>query len=285
MSNSVSLSPSTENPDQAAHEAAMIAKVDEAAAKTQKEGNPQPLTAEPTAEERPEWLDEKFEKPEDLAKAYKELQAKLGEKKPEAPAEETAEQKAAREAAEAASPVKPDATTEQAEAALKDVGLDYNKFSTEIVENGELSAESYAELEGKGIPKSVVDQYIEGQRAVADKAITEAQAIVGGAEKYSELMVWADANLSAGEKAAFDKAVTTSNMDQAKLAIAGLYARFQGDVGKTPDLLNGNPPGESTDVYLSNKQVTADMKTDLYKTDPAERARVEAKIARSPKVL
>ena len=33
----------------------------------------------PSTEERPEWLDEKFKSPEDLAKAYNELQSKLGE--------------------------------------------------------------------------------------------------------------------------------------------------------------------------------------------------------------
>ena len=32
-------------------------------------------------EERPEWLDEKFNSPEDLAKAYTELQKKLSEPK------------------------------------------------------------------------------------------------------------------------------------------------------------------------------------------------------------
>ena len=42
------------------------------------------------AQERPEWLEEKFESPEDLAKAYTELQKKLSTGNKEEPGEEEA---------------------------------------------------------------------------------------------------------------------------------------------------------------------------------------------------
>jgi len=51
----------------------------ESATETQVETPPQATTtvAEPT---RPEWLPEKFTKPEDMAKSYGELESKIGKK-------------------------------------------------------------------------------------------------------------------------------------------------------------------------------------------------------------
>ena len=75
--------------------------------------------------ERPEWLPEKFKNPEDLAKAYGELEKKMGE-----PSEEGDEAAPSKEAMSLES---------------------LNKYSEEFNEKGELSEDSYSDLEKLGL--------------------------------------------------------------------------------------------------------------------------------------
>lgn len=242
------------------HDQKMIDKVDAAS-------NPPVEGTEGTPpEDRPQWLPDKFKSPEDMAKAYSELEAKLGQAKPaDPPAADPA----------ATPPADP-------EAALADKGLDLQDFSTEFAQKGELSAESYEKLSKAGYTRQIVDQYIEGQRAVAARFETDIMSEVGGAEKYSEITTWAKANLTPTEIAAYNTAVSSGNADQAKLAALGLGAKFEKANGSDPQrLLGGQSSGSTGDVFESMAQVTAAMKDPLYKNDPAFRAKIQAKLSRS----
>lgn len=215
---------------------------------------------------RPEWLPQEFQSAEDLAKAYSELQAKLGAK--------------SQESAEAS---KTETPTEQQnpEQALSEKGLDFSEFSAEFATKGELSPESYAKLEAAGFDKQIVDNYIAGQKAVAAQYETEILAEVGGREKYSEITAWAKANLTPSEIDAFNAAVSSGNTAQAKLAVLGLSAQFSKAVGSEPKLVQGRPTSASEDVFESTAQLTEAMRNPLYRSDPAYRAKVQAKLARS----
>ena len=242
------------------HDQKMIDKVDSAS-------NPPVEGTEGTPpEDRPQWLPEKFKSPEDMAKAYSELEAKLGQAKPaDPPAADPA----------ATPPADP-------EAALAEKGLDLQDFSAEFAQKGELSAESYEKLSKAGYSRQIVDQYIEGQRAVAARFETDIMSEVGGAEKYSEITAWAKANLTPTEIAAYNTAVSSGNADQAKLAALGLGAKFEKANGSDPQrLLGGQSAGSGGDVFESMAQVTAAMKDPLYKNDPAFRAKIQAKLSRS----
>lgn len=238
------------------HDQKMIDKVDAAS-------NPPVAGTEGTPpEDRPQWLPEKFKSPEDMAKAYSELEAKLGQAKPADPPA----------ADPAADP----------EAALADKGLNLQDFSAEFAQKGELSAESYEKLGKAGYSRQIVDQYIDGQRAVAARFEADIMTEVGGAEKYSEITTWAKANLTPQEIAAYNTAVSSGNADQAKLAALGLGAKFEKANGSDPQrLLGGQSAGSTGDVFESMAQVTAAMKDPQYKADPAFRAKVQAKLARS----
>lgn len=253
------------------HDEKMIARVDQANASAAEAAGVKPETA--TTEERPSWLPEKFKSAEDLAKAYAELQAKMGgksetETKPEVTAE-TPE-------------VKPEeATPDAAKAALSEKGLDFNAFSQEFQENGELSADSIAKLEAAGFPKAMVDQYIDGQKAIADRYAADVKSAAGGDKGFQEMAEWAVENVSVEERKAFNAAVNSGDPAQAKLAVAGLYAKFQEARPTEPKMLGGKASAESSDVYESTAQLTEDMKNPLYKKDPAFRAKVQAKLGRS----
>lgn len=218
-----------------------------------------------SSEDRPQWLPEKFKSPEDMAKAYAELESKLGQKPTEEPKAEAPKVE----------------TPENPEQALADKGLKLDEFSAEFAREGELSPESYDKLTKAGFPKDIVDQFIEGQKARAAQFETDIKTEVGGTERYSEIINWAKANLTPTEIQAYNNAVTSGNADQAKLAALGLSAKFNNANGKEPDRMLGGGKAGTSDVFESTHQVTEAMKDPRYKNDPAFRSKVQQKLARS----
>jgi len=145
-------------------------------------------------------------------------------------------------------------------------------------------ASSYSELESKGIPKHIVDAYIQGQQSLADNVKSDIFNTVGGEENYQQMTEWAADNMNQAEKDAFNLAVNSGDLAQAKLAVEALNARYKNTVGVEPNLIGGRP-SESMDVYQSWAQVTTDMKNPAYAKDPAFRANVEKKLGRSKSIM
>lgn len=238
--------------------------------KPQEEVKEQPTTTE----ERPEWLQDKFKTPEDLAKAYDSLQSQYTKV-----TQQQAETKATPEPTE----VKDETLEiqgENAQEALESVGLDFQKYSNEYNTNGNLSDASYAEMEQKGIPKNVVDQYIAGQRALVTNVQNQVYNSVGGKEQYAEMVNWAKDSLSKDEVNAFNVAVNSSDIASINLAVQGLKARYTSSEGNDPSLVGGK--STVTGVGYDNwSQVTADMAKPEYRKDPAYRQEVQDKLGRS----
>ena len=254
---------STQPTEDPAHVAAMIAKADAAGTPPVEGDNTQPPNDQ--TEDRPSWLPEKFKSPEDLAKAYSELQAKLGGKEPDA--------------TDTANAQTPD--DKQVQDALQSKGLDLNTFSEEFSKNGALSPESYDALEKAGYPRNYVDQYIEGQKARGALYESEVKSVAGGDAQFAEMQEWARVNLSTDEINAYNKAIDSGDPSQAKLAVAGIYQKFAANRPSEPNLFKGNNSAPSNDVYESIAQMQKDMANPDYAKDPAFRARVERKLARS----
>lgn len=212
--------------------------------------------AEPTAEEesdeRPEWLPEKFSDAEELAKAYKSLEKKLGKQKEEAP--------------ESKDPVE---------------ALNFESYSTEFNESGELSEDSYTQLADAGIPKDVVDAYIEGRTAVTSNVQQSVYSEVGGEARYQEMMTWASENLTPSEVQMFDTSVNSNDMDQTMYAVKGLHARYAAEHGVEPSLVQAENTPMTTGIYQSAAEVKKDMSDPRYSNDPAFRRKVEQRLARS----
>ncbi len=245
------------------HDQKMVAKVDAANATPPVEGT----EGTPPAQDRPQWLPEKFKSPEDMAKAYAELESKLGKKEPAAP-ENT--------------PAPAEATPADAEKQLADKGLNLQDFSAEFAQKGELSAESYDKLAKAGYDKNLVDQFIEGQKARATQFESAIKTEVGGDQAYGDMVTWAKASLTPGEIDAYNAAVSSGNPDQAKLAALGLKMKYDKANGSDPQrLIGGQNSASSSDVYESVAQLKEAMKDPRYKTDPAYRAQVQNKLGRS----
>lgn len=233
------------------------------AAKAAAAGTDNPaLAGETAAPERPEWLPEKFATVEDMAKAYAELEkARSKGETTEAQAAETDE-----------------AVTE----AVDKAGLDMDALSAEWAEKGELTPESLDALSKVGITKAMVDSYIAGQEAQQAAIRNSLLEPVGGEEAYNDMVKWAADNLTDTEIEAYNAVLEAGDMNATKMAVENLKAKFTSANGSEPQRqLNGKPSGTTLSVYESTADLMKDMGNPEYRTNPAFRAKVEAKLGRS----
>ncbi len=203
--------------------------------------------------DRPEWLPEKFKSPEDMSKAYAELEKKLGQ----APKEDTEESEQSEEKAED--------ETEQTEENTSEAYKAVAEASKEFFENdGQLSEETYNVLEKAGLPRDLVDSYAAGQQALLQSEEGQIKSVAQG--NYDAMAEWANENLPQEEIDAFDEVVTGGSISQAKLAVQGLYARYQNEVGAKPKLTQGAVSGVSTMPFKSMQELARAQSDPRYKS-------------------
>ena len=203
--------------------------------------------------DRPEWLPEKFKSPEDMSKAYSELEKKLGQ-----PTEESTEESEQVEE-------KAEDETEQTEENTSEAYQAVAEASKEFFENdGQLSEETYNTLEKAGLPRDLVDSYAAGQQALQQSEEGQIKSVAQG--NYEAMAEWANENLPQEEVEAFDEAVTGGTVSQAKLAVQGLYARYQNEVGAKPKLTQGGVNGASTMPFRSMQELARAQSDPRYKS-------------------
>ena len=206
-----------------------------------------------------ELLAGKFKSQDDLVKAYKELESKLGKPK-----------------GTAADPRK------AASDALKSKGLDLAEYEVEYQDSGALSEESYTKLEKAGFNKDLVNSYLAGQQALGEKFAETVFEMAGGQEAYSELMVWAKENLPDTAKIAFNEAAKTGSLETVDLMIAGIVAkRDAAGGGSGPKaLVHGDKSGSDSTGYNSVDEMVKDMADPKYvEGNPAFHKMVDRKLA------
>jgi len=207
-------------------------------------------------EERPEWLPEKFDSPEELAKAYSELQSNFTQQRQSRSNEADAEQ------------------PEEGEV------FDFTRYSDEFAENGDLSDDSIEAIEAQGIPREMIDGYIAGQQALLDAQFNSIYSEVGGEDAYNDMIEWAGDNLSEGEQNAFNRAIMEGTDDDMMFAIRGLAMRYGSQGGGAQPLVQGSTaPSGASGGFKSLAELTAAMKDPRYNKDPAYRKQIETRLS------
>lgn len=223
----------------------------------------------------------KFNSADELAKAYTELEKKLG-----VPVEMQKEHKETKDEEGENENVQP--TQSEVEEVLAVAGLKYADLATEYSDKGTLSDTSYDALKKAGIPKALVDSYIAGQEALVQKqqsfaedTVKELKSLAGGDEEYASVVKWASAGLSEEEVNAFNMAIGSGNKALASMAIRGLVESYNREYGSTPKLLGGGNAHMEDAVFNSVDEMVQAMSDPRYQRDAHYRKGVEAKVARS----
>lgn len=230
----------------------------------------------------------KFKSAEELARAYQELERKLGQPRDADPDDSPSLE-----------PPQP-YTREQSV-------NDYGEFLSDVFESAEVNPYEIAQkwqqgedlteyvekLEAAGIPRPVVEQYLYKPEAAGDAVeltvedTAELKAMVGGDEGFQQLSQWAVENLDAQQLVDYNQVVNSGNKAAIRWALKAMQAMSSGPAKPAePKLIGGKAPGEG--LKFESKQQVIDAMTKrndkgqkLYDVDEAYREKVRALIAKS----
>lgn len=212
-----------------------------------------------------ELLAGKFKSQDDLVKAYKELESKLGSQSQAESQEDDGEGPAFQ-------------IDQKAPEAKGEPEFDAAKYEEEFMANGSLSDDSRKELTKMGLPESWIDTHEAGLQALRNERASNIRSWMGGNDQANQIMSWAQNNLSEGEKVAIEAAANGSDVGAAEAAIRGLVARYEvSPMGASP--IEGSTGGSTVAAFRSNAEMTAAINDPRYDTDEAYRKDVQARIA------
>jgi len=213
----------------------------------------------------------KYKSAEELEKAYKELEAKLGDKPEQAEPEP-----------------EPEPTT------LSDNANIITSASDEYYQNdGKLSPETLQKFSNMS-SQDLVNAYLEVTKnpnwqaappsEVADISESQINAVknsAGGEAAYNNMVQWAGANLDNESIQAFDQIINTGSIDAINFAVKGLKSQYDAANGVEGTMVQGKAAPNRGDVFRSQAELVAAMSDRRYDNDPAYRQDVIEKLDRS----
>jgi len=220
----------------------------------------EPETKETTTEPRPEWLPEKFKSGEDLAKAYDELQKKLGAPKP----------------------VEPETPPQQEEQLPQIPGVNTAEISEYYDTNGKLEDSHYDTLAKAGFNRDMVDAYIAGIEAKREAHETQMYTTAGGKEQFQQMVDWASKSLEPKAINDLNALLTSTNAAHSIAGVTQLKSLYDAAVHTEPQLQTGVPGLRGgSDVYTTWSQVHEAQRDRRYGRDVQYTSDIDAKILRS----
>ena len=159
-------------------------------------------------------------------------------------------------------------TEQEVKTALSKSGIDFDALAAEYDKSGALSEDSLKALEKAGYPKPMVDAYLAGLDALADRYVQEVKNLAGGEENYARLIQFIGSqpqNVIDG----FNAAIQTGNIAQIQLALAGIQAQMTAAYGTSnPSVMAGAQGAGTPTGYQTTDEMTKDMSDPRYQTDP-----------------
>jgi len=241
----------------------------------------------------------KFKSPQELAKAYAELQRKMGQQSGEQPQEtqeaepEPVQEQKGAYTAEQASERYGSAAVES----LAEKGVDLGEVMAKADQGQDISEHYETLAETFNTSKEVVDMFVQKMAAAPEASadgLSDAQSSailneLGGQEAFDQLQAWGRENMTDAEKVSYNQAVNTGNAEAVSWALKSLQARQglkQQDI--EPQLYGGGTPATDLSTFQSQQQVLDamnkrnDQGQRLYDVDEAYRNQVAMRLANSP---
>lgn len=274
---------------------------------TQPDTGPVAPTPEPAPDpNRPAWLPENFKTPEDMAKSWNDQRAEItrlqqAAKKPgeaPAPSDPAREQNPSDTPSQGQNdPAREQKADQQSETDKQDdaakkvaqsAGVDLTSYQEEYNTTGDVSPESRKKL-AEGLKsvlgedaEQIVNDFIEAKKVVHQNDLKLYMDEAGGEDSYKAMIAWAAESLPDADKHAFNKQVNSGDRSATLLAISGLRARYEAANGRAPRLHKAGA-GLATDAapFRSSAEMRQAMSDPRYKTDPAYRDSVAARLRNS----
>ena len=216
----------------------------------------------------------KYNSPQELEKAYLELQSKLG--KGETQAEQGEAEGDDSELSEEAPETSP-AYDLIMQASEQYYGNE-NTLSPETIEKfSEMSSTDLVNAYVQSIKNNPAAQQ-QQEVDIPDAQVNQIQNSVGGEKQYTNIVSWAANNLPEKQVLAYDNLVASGNVEAINLALAGLKAQYDDAFGSEGRTLQGRSPRNSDGVFRSQAELISAMNDPRYETDEAYRDEVIDKL-------
>ena len=239
----------------------------------------------------------KFKNPAELAKAYAELQRKMGQQSSDQPeTQPVVETEAAEETGYSADQAS-EIYGKEAVSVLAERGIDLAQLMWNADQGADISEHYDTLAETFKVPRQVVENYVskaqsassDGEAGLSEADATSILNSVGGQENFNQLSGWAKSNLQPEELASYNAVVDSGNKEAVSWALKAMQARQASpDAVVEPQLYGGGAPTDTTVRFESQQQVLDAMnkRNDrgqrLYDVDEAYRNKVAMILHASP---
>ena len=208
----------------------------------------------------------KYKNAQELEKAYKELESKIGVQ--EAPPQESANTE----------------STEEKTEVQKEF---LSSLWEESQQEGDFKQETLDKLKGMN-PTDLAQEYLnyraenqQEQPQLQQKDIDNLYNVAGGKKGYTEMMDWANNNIAKEEIKMYDAVMEKGDPLAAFFAVKALHYRFTDSQGVDGRMLTGKAVKSEKPGFKSQAALVAAMNDPKYDNDPAYRSEVMEKLARS----
>ena len=208
----------------------------------------------------------KYKNAQELEKAYKELESKIGVQ--EAPPQESANTE----------------STEEKTEVQKEF---LSSLWEESQQEGDFKQETLDKLKGMN-PTDLAQEYLnyraenqQEQPQLQQKDIDNLYNVAGGKKGYTDMMSWANDNIAKEEIKMYDAVMEKGDPLAAFFAVKALHYRFTDSQGVDGRMLTGKAVKSEKPGFKSQAALVAAMNDPKYDNDPAYRSEVMEKLARS----
>ena len=236
---------------------------------------------EAMVEAQDELLAGKYKDAQELEKAYVELQKKLGDKG----TEDSSEAGDTEDSYEDESEEGYEDEEEDDVDTSKDGFLD--QLWEEAIGKDDYTEETLEEL-SKMDAADIADMHLRYRQQVeesipeiTEQQVTELKGVVGGEEKYTDMLQWAKDTLNPQEIQMFDTVMERGDPLAAFFAVRSLAYRYEDALGRDGEMITGTAPKGDGSQFNSQAEVVEAMSDPRYDRDPAFRQKVMKKLERS----
>ena len=212
----------------------------------------------------------KYKNAQELEKAYKELESKIGVQN--APDQESVESK------------EPEVKEEKT--AVETAFLE--SLWDESQKEGDFKQDTLDKLKGLD-PTKLAQEYLNYRagnqppepRSLSKEDVKELHNVTGGQKGYNDMIKWAVSNIDKSERDMFDAVIDSGDKQAAYFAVQAMNYRYNDSQGVDAPLLTGKAASPKTSGFKSQAALVAAMSDPRYDNDPAYRQEVMEKLARS----
>tara|TARA_R100001082_G_scaffold66222_1_gene37396 strand:+ start:607 stop:1383 length:777 start_codon:yes stop_codon:yes gene_type:complete len=215
----------------------------------------------------------KYKNAQELEKAYKELESKIGTQ--QAPDQISTDSLKSEETKE------PEVKKEKT--AVETAFLE--SLWGEAQQEGDFKQDTLDKLKGMN-PTDLAQEYLNYRAAnqsptISQKDIDAIHSVAGGKEGYGQMMNWAKENLPKQEVQMFDTVIERGDPLACMYAVQSLSYKYNDAQGVEGRMLTGKAPKSSKPGYKSQAALVAAMNDPRYDNDPSYRQEVMDKLAQS----